>query len=812
MSPVDIVLQDLRYSLRTLINAPAFSLVAILTLALGVGVNTAVFSAVNAVVLGGLPYPAADRLVALWENIGSRRYQHSTVSRANLVEYQRQNQVFTGMAGYDLESKNLTEYGPPQRLLVEKANANLLSVLGVQPERGSAFVPEEDRPGNDHVVIISDELWRRQFGSDSNILGRKLKLDGELYQVVGILPAGLKLPSQFGLSDRISLYLPAAYPAPLLADHGEHEVDVVARLKPGVSLSQARGNVDGISAWLAKTYRGSRETRAHIDLLRDDIARNVRTSLFVLLAAVGMVWLLACVNIANLLLARAIGRQREIAVRVALGASRLRVIAGLVAFSLVLSLAGCACGLLLGFGFQQLLVKLAPADIPRLDSVHLDWRVFTVMSLLSLGSGVLFGLFPAWHVSKVRPGESLKASARGIAGASLMRWRSVLMTGEIALCVVLLVGGGLLLKSFLLLNAVDLGFRSEHVLAMVVNLPETRYRDNNRKLALFQQLEARVVALPGVLTVAFANRFPLRGGWDGSLQVDSMRAPSGGLAEIESDFQAVSPGYFATLGIPLLRGRSFTPADRKGAPPVALVNRAFVGKFLAGQDALMHRFRRNAQSPWITIVGVVGDVRRHGKANGIAPEVYLSAAQTELYPVRLADFAVRTQGDPRRLIAAIQQQVWAIDKDVPLTDIKTLDESVSASVAQRRFQALLLVSFTAVALALALVGIYGVISYSVAQRTAEIGVRVALGAQPGNILALVLKQASVLILIGITGGLAGALGLSRYLSSSLFAIQPSDPATYASVAVLLASVALLACLVPARRAARVDPMVALQYE
>jgi predicted permease len=812
LSILEILGQDFRYSVRTLRNAPAFTALAVLTLALGIGVNTAVFSAINGIVLRPLPYADADRLVAVWETFGPNRNEQHTVAPANLTDYQRRNQVFSDMAGYALVSKNLTESGPPQRLWAEKATWNLLSVLGVRLERGREFLPEEDRPGMEHEAIISHEFWHNQFGSDPNILSRKMKLDGEPYQIVGVLPSGLKLPNQFGLTDPIALYVPAAYPADLLASHGEHEIEVVGRLKPDISLPRAQADLDRISAWLAKAYREGRETRAQIGMLRDQITRNVRTSLLVLLAAVAVVWLVACVNMANLLLARAITRQGEIAVRVALGASRSRIITGLVVFSLVLAFLGCFCGLALGFGLERLLITLAPSDIPRLEAVHFDWRVYSAMSLLSALSGLLFGLFPAWHVSKTRPGESLKISERMSASTAVMRWRGALTAAEIALSLILLVGSGLLLKSFVLLNAVDLGFHTEHVLAAVVNLPPIRYSTADERLAFFEQLETRVRALPGVLGVGFANRFPMRGGWGGGLETDAINSSSGGLARLDVDLQAVNHGYFATLGISLLKGRAFTPGDRKGTPPVALVNLAFARKFLPGQHPLQHRIRRNSQSPWISIVGIAGDIRRGGKTSDVVPEVYFAAAQTELYPVRLADFAVRTQGDPRKLLSAIQQQVWTIDKDLPLVNSKTFDEVISASVSHRRFQMLLIVLFAGIALALASVGIYGVISYSVAQRTAEIGIRVALGAQREDILSLVLKQASRFIAMGILGGIAGAFALSRYLSSSLFGIKPSDPATYISVTILLACIALIACLVPARRAARTDPIVALRYE
>jgi predicted permease len=534
----------------------------------------------------------------------------------------------------------------------------------------------------------------------------------------------------------------------------------------------------------------------------------VRSSLWILFGAVSLILLIACSNVANLLLVRAVGRQREISIRFALGASRFRVVRELVTQSAALTLMGLGVGMLFAAWTERLLVSLAPVNIPRLENIALNFQVVAFTSILSLATGILFGVLPAWQVSKARPSESLKTTSRNLAGAGIMRWRSILMMGELALSMILLTGAGLLLKSFILLRGVDLGFEPEHVLAMNINLPETVYSDANRRFAYFDQLAEGVSRLPGVQSVAFANRLPMRGGWGGGLRVESSRGEVTG----EADFQAVNPGYFQTLGIPIRQGRALTASDRAGSSPAAVVNMAFVRRFLPNEDALSRRFRRSPRDPWINIVGIAGDVRRGGKTAPLNPQVYLAAAQTALYPVRLADFAVRAAGDPHSLLMAIQKQVWAIDKDQPVTNVKTLDEVISDSVAQRRFQMLLLLLFAGLALFLALVGVYGVAGYSVSQRTAEIGVRIALGAQRSDILALILRQTMLVVGGGIAIGAAGAYYLSRYMASLLFSVKPSDPLTYLTLGALLITTTLVACYIPARRACAVDPTVALRYE
>jgi putative ABC transport system permease protein len=526
-----------------------------------------------------------------------------------------------------------------------------------------------------------------------------------------------------------------------------------------------------------------------------------------LLGAVGLILLIACANLANLLLARAVGREREIAIRFALGATRARVMRELLAQSAVLTGLGFVGGLIFGAWTEELLVKLAPAGIPRLDSAAFDARIVIFTALLSLATAIMFGLFPAWQASKARPTESLKASERGIASAGVMRWRNVLMVAEIGLSMMLLVGAALLLRSFILLRAVDVGFETARVVAMNINLPSAHYQTPGQRFAFFDDLAGRVTNLPGVDAAAFANRMPVRGGWSTGVLVDDV------LDVRSADGQAVSVGYFQTLGIPLLRGRQFTPADRNNASRVAIVNAPFERSYLAGRSAVGHRVRFDyPNAPWVMIAGVVAEVHRGGKESAAEPQVYFPAAQTDAYPVRLADFAFRAKGDPKALIAAVQREVWAIDKEQPVTRVATLDEMVSAGVAPRRFETLLIALFAALALTLALVGIYGVISYSMSQRTAEIGLRIALGASSADILRLVISRSLLLIAAGIAAGATGAYGLSRYLATLLFHVKPDDPLTYAMIALMLSAVALAACYVPARRATQVDPIVALRYD
>jgi putative ABC transport system permease protein len=818
--------QDLRYAVRSLGKTPGFVVVAAATLAVGLGMNTAVFSIVNAVMLRGLPYPEPDRLISLWEEQTPRQQvrtmnssgsglgaaparNRSSVSVANLVDYRRGTKAFEGLAGVSAFQKNLTGNGAPERLKGEGVTANYFAILGVEPETGRTFNEEEDREGNDGVVVLSHRFWERRLGGDTAVLGKTIVLDARPYRVIGVMPRSFEPVTQFTQPDPTEFFVPAAYSKDLLTSHGDHEVGVVGRLKRGVTVRAAQAELDGVSAGLAKQYPDSNfGITAAMAPLRDDIVRNVTESLRALLAASGLIVLITCVNVANLLLVRAVGRRHETSVRLALGAGRGRIVRAFLTESVLVSGVGCIAGVALGSVLMKVLVAAAPPSIPRLDAVRMDWRVFAVAAAIAMATGLIFGLAPAWQASRARPADSLKTSERRGAGRAQARWRDVLSMTEVGLSLVLMVGAGLFLKSFGKIMGMELGFQTEHVLAMNVTLPELRYKTADQRLAFFQQLEEQVRALPGVQSVAFANRLPMRGGWGTGIQVDGMDTNQ----YLDADSQAVNPGYFETLNISLSRGRLLTAEDRKGQRYVAVVNLAFSREYLKGGDPIGRRFRRGPRAMWFEIVGVVNDVRRDGKMKGIAPQIYLPAAMTDGYPVRLADFAVRSAGDPRLLVNAIQQQVWAIDKDQPVTAVRTLDEIVSQSVAEQRFQMLLLSVFAGVAVVLAMIGVFGVLSYSVNQRMNELGVRIALGAGPSRILALVLRQAGGMLAAGAACGLACAWALTRFVGHLLFHVEAHDWGTYAGAVGVLVVVGLCAAMGPALRGARVDPVVALRYE
>lgn len=824
---IDNLLEDISHSFRMLRKTPVFTLVAISTLALGIGMNSAIFSIVNAVMLRGLPLPESARLVSLWEEyhnepstLSSRGtplaasdslpgVQRTTVSVANLTDY-RKAPSFEGLAGADITQMNLTGNGTPERITGMSVTAQFFPLLRVQPAIGRAFLREEDQPDHNGVVVLSDELWQRRFGRDPKILGTAVRLDANLYRVIGVLPPDFLSPSQFGFPEHIEFYVPAAYSKELLSDQGrgDHEVQVIGRLKAGATVQSARAELKAISATLEKQFPDSNKGLiAAVAPLRDDIVRKVSTSLLVLLGAVGLIVVVACLNVANLMLVRAIARRRETSVRIALGASRVRVIRGMLVESLLVAVAGCVAGVLLGSALMKLLVAIAPASIPRIGSVSMDWRVLLASAALALVSGAIFGIIPAWQVSQADPADSLRGSDKNLSGRSQIRWRSALTLAEVGVCTVLLIGAGLLLKSFVTVLGVDLGFQPERVLTMNITLPEAKYATPLQRLQFFERLEARVAATPGVLSSAFCNRFPLRGGWGTGVALETASDKY-----LDVDSQAVSPGYFRTLGMTLLQGRLPGSADRGGTPFVVVVNNAFATKYFPNGTPVGRRLRRGRETPWMTIVGVVNDVRREGKAAERLPGMYIPAAQTELYPVHLADFAVRSAADPKQMANDIQREVWAIDPDQPVTKVKTYDEIISASVAERRFEMLLLIVFASVALGLALVGIYGVLSQSVSQRTAELGIRMALGAERHDIFRMILRQAAILILGGILLGVAGALALSQLVRSLLFGIQPYDWTSYTAAILLLAVVGFLVSALPARRATAVDPMVALRYE
>ena len=806
-----MLLHNVRYTLRLLRRSPGFTTIAVLTLALGIGANTAVFSVVDAVMLRPLPYADPSRLVSLWEINTQRNGSRSTVAPGNLVDYAATNRTFAGLAGFASSSMSLTKAGTPEQLQGEAVTWNLFSVIGVSPAIGRPFLAEEDRPGREHVVILSDSVWRARFAADPLIVGRSITLNGEPYEVIGVMPAGFQALTQFRSTVEIAFFVPAAYSDELLANHGDHEIFVVGRLKPGISIAQAQADLSGISTELGRRFPDTnRSVRALIAPLGRDVVRNVRMSLLLMLGAVALVLLIACVNLANLLIVRAVGQRQEVAIRMALGANRSQIAADVITRGLVLAVLGGAAGLLCGLWTRDALVAIAPASIPRLDHLAMSWRVLAMTIALSLITGVVAGLLPALHASRRATAATLKAAALTVSGTrSLMRWRGMLMAGEIAAALVLAVGAGLLVRSVTRLTAIDLGFETDKVLTMSVRLPETKYTTAAARATFFAELARRVEGIPGVRSTAFANQFPMRGGWGTSVRVPG---PSGD-AVVEADCQAVSPGYFATLGIPLMRGRLLTANDRDGAQRVAVVSQTFVRKYLGGREPIGYQFARTGpEAPSVSIVGVVGEIRRDGKEADLQPQVYLSAAQTDLYPVRLASLAVRATAEPYSLVPAIQRAVWSIDPDQPITGVRTLDDVLTASMAQRRFNLTLLAAFAALAVALALVGVYGVVSYAAVQRTREIGIRVALGASRTDVIALVVRSGLRWAIAGVVAGLMVASAATRLMTTMLFDVSPTDPVTFAAIAVAMVAVAIGASYIPARRAAMVDPIAALRAE
>jgi putative ABC transport system permease protein len=797
-------LRDLAYAGRMLRKAPGFSIVTILTLALGIAVNVAIFSIVDGVVLRPLPYPDPDRLVSIWESRGDVR---GSVAPANLADYCRSTS-FDGIAGLAARTRNLTTTDQPEALQVEEVTDNYFTVLGVAPALGRNFTEADMRAESAKVAVISDALWRRRFAGDQGVLNRSIDLDSERYQIIGVMPPGFLGLVDLMSTDRRAVWTPAVYPPELLANRGDHEIRLVARLAPDASLEAARAEFTAISQALGAAYPDTNaEVRAEMQPLRDDIVRNVRTSLVVLLLMVGLILTIACVNVANLFLARGVGRRREIAVRFALGASRTRVVTSLVTESLMLAAMASVVGVVFAAWMHNALVAAAPANIPRLDGVAMDARVLAYTGLVAVVTGLLFGAIPAWQAGHSTAADALAGAGRVVAGAAVMRWRNALMLAQVALSCILLVGAGLMVTSLVRLNSVPLGFDAARVLAMRIALPEKRYPTATARLQFFEELERRVLTIPGVEVAGFANNLPLRGGWGGGFGIDGVATPPKGF---EADFQAVSAGYFRTLGITLADGRSISSDDRVNTQGVAVVSRLFERRFLAGQSALGRQIRRGPDAPLITIVGVVDDVRRDGRASELQPQIFLPAAQTTLYPVRLADLAVRARGNPTDLMPAIRAAVWSLDSEQPISNVRTLDDLLLAGSASRRFQALLFSLFAVLALVLASVGTYGVVSYVVSQRTPEIGVRLALGADAWDIRRWLLSRTMIIVAAGAFIGLVAARWLGQFVSTLLFAVSVGDPASYVLAGTAVSAVALAANLLAARRATSIDPTQALR--
>jgi putative ABC transport system permease protein len=801
---------DVRFAVRLLRKNPGFTAVGVLTLALGIGANTAIFSVVNVVLLRPLPYPDSDRLVFVASTQKHLERWYDWVSYPDFVDWRNENTAFEDMAAYRSFLFNLTGGEHPEALPGLFVSAGLFSVLRVEPMLGRPFLPGEDQLGRNRVAIVSYGLWQRRFGSDPGLIGKAIQIDGESYTVVGVMPPGLRFPPP-AVSLNRDVYVPGTR-SEERNDRFSHNHWVVACLNPGVTIEQAQANMEAIARGLAERYPADRDMGARVTLLHEKVANSVRPALLVLMGSIGLVLLIACANLANLLLARGAARQKEIAVRHALGASRGHLLWQWLAESVLLALLGGAVGLLLAFQGIAFLRWLGP-NLPRLEETTIDMRVLTFSLLLSVLSGLIFGVAPALHGSKIDLQEALKKSGTRTAGLGRNGTRSLLVVTEMALAMMLLVSAGLLMRSFVRLYKVDPGFNPESVLTGWVLLPISKYSEPRRQAVFFKEALERIESLPGVVAAGGSSSVPLIENDTGGIQIEGRPEPHPGELAVEAERPKVTPGYFRAIGIPLLRGRTFSWADSEGSLPVALISKKAAELYWPGEDPIGKRvniYDGGEQRPvWRQVVGIVGDVRHDGLAEKARPGIYVPLLQS---PTFFTVLAVRTHTDPGSLSATIRHELMAVDKDQPVFDIRTMEQVVSESMSDRRFQMILLGIFALVALSLAVVGIYGVMSYSVSQRVQEIGIRMALGADRNAILRLVVGQGFKLTMIGLAVGLAGAFALTRVLSSLLYGVTTTDPATFVGVSLLLVGVALLACYIPARRATKVDPMVALRYE
>jgi putative ABC transport system permease protein len=796
--------QDLRYGVRMLLKQKGVTAIAVLTLALGIGANTAIFSVVNGVLLKPLPYREPEQLMMVWESFPGS--QENMVMPANFADWRTQNRVFTDMAAWVGKTLNLSGSGEPEKLEGLRVTANLFSLLGVQPSLGRTFLPEEDQPGANQVALISHGLWQRRFAGAAEAIGSRVLLDGTEFTIIGVMPPKFHFPARQQV-----IWIPLALsPEQINARVAAHYLSVIARRQPDVTESQAQTEMSALAARLEKQYPQTNVTiGARTVPLKEQMVGDLRQALLILFAAAGFVLLVACTNVANLLLFRAAVRQKEVAVRLALGAGRERLMRQLLTESLLLALLGGGLGLLLALWGVSALVSVAPERLALADKVTVDWSVLGFTLAASALTGVIFGLFPAFQATRLDLNEALKEGGRDAAqGRSGVR--SLLVVVEVALALILMTGAGLMINSFLRLRQVDAGFKAERLLTMEIDPTLARYPNHSTLAAFYDQLLDRIAAMPGVESASVVTRLPLTatsGHYMFSTESQTGWKYAGALPS------TISPGYFQTMGIPLLRGRAFTAQDNPQTESVAIINEAMAQRAWPSQDPLGKRIRMypyNATAPTLAVVGVVKDVKQSELQIAARPQVYRSYTQVSSYPPR--DLVIKTRTEPLGLAAAIRAAIQMVDKDQPISNIRTMEQILTASLAEQRFNMLLLASYAALALVLAAVGIYGVMSYLVTQHTREIGIRLALGAQARDVLRLVVGQGLTLTCVGIGIGLAGARGLLRLLKTLLFEVSTTDPLTFAGIAFLLFNVALLACWLPARRAAKVDPLVALRYE
>jgi putative ABC transport system permease protein len=815
----DEMFQDLRYGVRTMLKAPGFTAVAILTLALGIGANTALFSVVNAILLRPLPYAEAAALAQIWEANAQLKYTRFSFSLANFVDHRDQQTGFEQIAAYLQRDASLTGAGEPERLQIAVVSPTLLPLLRVQPSLGRGFLAEEETPGKNRVVILSHGLWSRRFGADPQIINQSITLGGNAFTVVGVLPPDFQFPIPFGanpLSDsapRVDLLAPLAYDPKNLGDRGSHSFLVIGRLKPGVTPAQAQAELRAIAGRLEQQYPDrNKGWTINVFRLQDEVVRSTRSTLLLLLAAVGFVLLIACANVSNLLLARAAVRQKEMAVRLALGAPRARLLRQLLTESLLLSLMGGAVGLALAYWAIRAFAGFSPANVPRTNEIRLDGLAllftFGAMTLAS----ALFGLIPALQASKPDVQEILKEGGRSAgAGAGRHRARGLLVVAEVALSLLLLIGAGLMIRTFISFQRVDPGIRTDHLLTMKLALPYAKYREPQQQAAFFQQAMERIKALPGVQSVGVVNNLPLSG--DGGVYTFTIEGRPSASAQDDpvAVWRAVNPDYFRTMGMQLRRGREFTERDQPGAPEPVIINETLARRFWPGEDPIGKRIQTYdlEPRPWREIVGVVNDIKPANLSEDSSPEIYAPFSQR---PRMVVTLIARTTGKPEQLAAAMRAAIQLVDKEQPVFRVKTMEQFFYDAVAAPRATMALMGVLAIAALILAAVGIYGVMAYAVTQRQHEIGIRMALGARAGDVLGMVIKQGMQLTGAGVAAGLLASFALTRLMKDLLFGVEATDPTTFATIALLLAGVALLACYLPARRAMKVDPMVAIRRE